>query len=52
MFLALPLIALSIQVILARDKRAYRRASFLIKGIMLAGILYSVVVFYLASFKY
>ncbi len=50
--LALPLIALSIQVILARDKRAYRRASFLIKGIMLAGILYSVVVFYLASFKY
>jgi len=51
-FLAVPLIGLSVQVILARDKRDYRRASFLIKGIMLAGILYTVVVFYLASFKY
>jgi 4-hydroxybenzoate polyprenyltransferase len=51
-FLALPLTGLSVQVILARDKRDYRRASFLIKGIMLAGILYTVVVFYLASFKY
>jgi 4-hydroxybenzoate polyprenyltransferase len=52
LFLALPLMALSLQVILARDKRAYRRASVIIKGIMLAGILYLVVVFYLASFKY
>jgi len=51
-FLAVPLIGLSVQVILARDKRDYRRASFMIKGIMLAGILYTVVVFYLASFKY
>jgi len=52
LFLALPLIALSVQVVLARDKRAYRRASVLIKWIMLAGILYALVVFYLASFKY
>jgi 4-hydroxybenzoate polyprenyltransferase len=52
LFLALPLIALCIQVLLARDKRAYRRASLLIKLVMLAGILYSVVVFYLAGFKY
>jgi 4-hydroxybenzoate polyprenyltransferase len=47
LFLALPLAALAIQVLLARDKRAYRRASLLIKIVMLAGILYSVVVFYL-----
>jgi len=52
LFLVLPLIALAIQVMLARDKMAYRRASLLIKIVMLAGILYSVVVFYLASFKY
>ncbi|MCK4748735.1 MAG: geranylgeranylglycerol-phosphate geranylgeranyltransferase [Bacteroidales bacterium] len=52
LFLALPLIALAIQVLLARDKRAYRRASLLIKIVMLAGILYSVVVLYLAGFKY
>ena len=52
LFLALPLIALAIQILLARDKRAYRRASLLIKLVMLAGILYSVVVFYLAGFKY
>ncbi|MCK5066312.1 MAG: geranylgeranylglycerol-phosphate geranylgeranyltransferase [Bacteroidales bacterium] len=52
LFLALPLILLAIQVLLARDKRGYRRASLLIKLVMLAGILYSVVVFYLAGFKY
>lgn len=52
LFLALPLIALVIQVLLARDKRAYRRASLLIKLVMLAGIMYSVVVFYLAEIKY
>lgn len=52
LFLALPLIALAIQILLARDKRAYRRASLLIKLVMLAGILYSLVVFYLAGFKY
>ncbi len=52
LFLALPLIALAIQVLLARGKRGYRRASLLIKLVMLAGILYSIVVFYLAGFKY
>jgi 4-hydroxybenzoate polyprenyltransferase len=53
LFLALPLTALTVQVILARDKRAYRRASLLIKLVMLAGILYSVVVFFLVVvFKY
>jgi 4-hydroxybenzoate polyprenyltransferase len=52
LFLALPMIALAIQLLAARDKRAYRRASHLIKLVMLAGILYSVVVFYLAGFKY
>jgi len=50
LFLALPLTALTIQVLLARDKRSYRRASLLIKVVMLAGILYSVVVFYLVVF--
>ena len=52
LFLVLPLILLGIQIITARDKRGYHRASTLIKLIMLSGILYSVVVFYLVSFKY
>lgn len=52
LFLALPMIALAVQLLSARDKRAYRRASHLIKLVMLAGILYSAVVFYLAEFKY
>jgi len=52
LLLALPLLALTLQVLLARDKGAYRRASLVIKLVMLAGILYSVVVFYLAGFKY
>lgn len=52
LLLALPLLALTLQVLLARDKGSYRRASLLIKLVMLAGILYSVVVFYLAGFKY
>ena len=52
LFLLLPLILLAIQVMTARDKRAYRRASTLIKLVMLFGIFYSVVVFYLISFKY
>lgn len=52
LFLLLPLILLAIQVMTARDKRAYRRASTLIKLVMLFGIFYSVVVFYLVSFKY
>jgi 4-hydroxybenzoate polyprenyltransferase len=51
-FLLLPLILLTVQVMAARDKRAYHRASTLIKLIMLFGILYSVVVFYLIGFKY
>lgn len=50
--LLLPLVLLAIQMMMARGKRAYRRASILIKLIMLSGILYSVLVFYLASFKY
>lgn len=50
--LVLPLVLLAIQVMVAREKRAYHRASILIKLIMLSGILYSVLVFYLVSFKY
>ena len=50
--LVLPLMLLAIQVIAAREKRAYHRASVLIKLIMLSGILYSVLVFYLVGFKY
>lgn len=52
LFLLLPLIVLAIQVMIARDKKEYRRASTLIKLVMLSGILYSVVVFYLVGFKY
>jgi len=52
LFLLLPLILLAIQVMTAREKRAYRRASTLIKLVMLFGIFYSVVVFYLVEFKY
>ncbi len=51
-FLVIPLIMLMIQVITAKDKRGYRRASTLIKMVMLTGILYSGVVFYLVNFKY
>lgn len=51
-FLLLPLTLLAIQVMAAREKRAYHRGSILIKLIMLSGILYSVLVFYLVSFKY
>ena len=40
------------QVLLAKDKRGYGRASALIKGVMLTGILYAVLVFYLVNFKY
>jgi 4-hydroxybenzoate polyprenyltransferase len=50
--LLLPLIMLAIQVIAAREKQAFHRASILIKLIMLSGILYSVLVFYLVVFKY
>lgn len=51
-FLIIPLIGLSIQVVLARDKRGYGKASTMIKGVMLTGILYAVLVFYLVNFKY
>ena len=50
--LLLPLIMLAIQVIAAREKQAFHRASILIKLIMLSRILYSVLVFYLVYFKY
>jgi 4-hydroxybenzoate polyprenyltransferase len=50
--LLLPMVLLAIQMMMARGKRAYRRASILIKLIMLSGILYSVLVFCLVSFKY
>jgi 4-hydroxybenzoate polyprenyltransferase len=52
LFLFIPLILLIIQVISARDKKGYHRASLIIKLVMLAGILYSVLVFYLVNFKY
>ena len=52
LLLFIPLILLITQVIVAGDKRGYHRASLLIKLVMLAGILYAVVVFYLVTFKY
>ena len=52
LFLIVPLGLLIIQVILAKDKCGYGRASSLIKMVMLTGILYSVLVFYLVNFKY
>lgn len=50
--LILPFVLLAIRVIRAKDKRDYHRASTLIKLIMLFGILYSVMVFFLVNFKY
>jgi len=52
LFLILPLIGLSVQVLAAKTKRGYSRASNLIKIVMLTGILYSALVFYLVNFKY
>jgi len=52
LFLILPFVGLTIQVIIAKDKRGYSRASTLIKLVMLTGILYSILVFYLVNFKY
>ena len=52
LFLLLPMIALAIQVITASGKRGFHRASILIKLVMISGILYSAVVFYLLGFKY
>jgi 4-hydroxybenzoate polyprenyltransferase len=51
-FLIIPFVLLIIQLIVARGKEGYRRASTLIKLVMLTGILYSVLVFYLVNFKY
>ncbi len=51
-FLILPLIGLAIQILIAKNKRDYGRASTLIKIVMLTGILYSALVFYLVNFKY
>jgi len=50
--LVIPLILLAVQVISANGKKGYKRASSFIKLVMLAGILYSVLVFYLINFKY
>lgn len=52
LLLFLPLIMLVIQVITAKHKQAFHRASVLIKLVMLSGILYSALVFYLVSFYY
>lgn len=52
LFLVLPLILLAVRVLKAEDKKGYGRASSLIKVVMLAGILYSAVVFFLVNFKY
>jgi 4-hydroxybenzoate polyprenyltransferase len=51
-FLIIPLVLLGVWILTARNKRDYTRSSALIKGIMLAGILYSAIVFYLVNFKY
>ena len=52
LFLMVPLIGLTVQVLVAKTKRGYSRASNLIKIVMLTGILYSALVFYLVNFKY
>jgi len=52
LFLITPLIILMIQVLKAKDKQGYGRASKVIKLVMLTGILYTVLVFYLVNFKY
>ena len=50
--LILPFVLLAVMVIRAGDKSDYHRASTMIKLIMLFGILYSVMVFFLVNFKY
>jgi 4-hydroxybenzoate polyprenyltransferase len=52
LFLIIPLVVLAVLVAIARNKKDFHRASTMIKWIMLSGILYSVVVFYLIKFKY
>jgi len=51
-FLIIPLLLLGVQVVRARNKSGYHRASTLIKLVMLTGILYTLLVFYLVNFKY
>lgn len=50
--LIIPFILLAIQILRAGVKKDYHRASTLIKLIMLSGILYSLLVFFLVNFKY
>ena len=52
LFLIFPLLTLLYLVIQAKDKRGFGKASMLIKIVMLTGILYTVLVFYLVNFKY
>ena len=52
LFLLIPLVLLAIRIITAKNKQNYHSASTLIKLIMLTGIGYSGMVFYLVNFKY
>jgi 4-hydroxybenzoate polyprenyltransferase len=52
LFLLLPLALLAFFFATAKSKEEFHRASTLIKLIMLGGILYSAMVFYLVQFKY
>ncbi len=52
LLLILPLLFLIFRVLRANDRKGYHRASTLIKLIMLSGILYSFMVFFLVNFKY
>ncbi|PID92151.1 MAG: prenyltransferase [Bacteroidetes bacterium] len=52
LLLELPLLVLAGIILRAKKKKHYHHASTLIKFIMLAGILYSLLVFYLLNFKY
>ncbi|MDF1570166.1 MAG: geranylgeranylglycerol-phosphate geranylgeranyltransferase [Bacteroidales bacterium] len=49
-FLVIPFIILLTLILIARDKADYHRASVLIKLIMLFGVMYSAVVYYLIKF--
>jgi len=51
-FLIIPLLLLAVRILTARNKKDYHQASTLIKLIMLTGILYSGMVYYLINFKY
>jgi len=47
----LPLIGLIIQIIIGKNKKDFRRASIILKGIMFTGILYAILVQYLISYQ-